>query len=99
MTDTPAPKRTPEEAVEEILAILHRMDRRDRARMVGSVIRSVIGLIPLLLLLWSTWFLIVHGQEFIQQITEQTVKNTIGVGTSAPSLDKLLQQLQGINVK
>lgn len=85
--------------MEDILAILHRMDRRDRMRMIGSTIRSVIGLIPVLLLLWSTWFLLAHGQEFIQQITEQTVKNTIGVGASAPSLDGLLKQLKGVNVK
>lgn len=100
MTDTPEPKKTMEEKLDDIVAILHRMDRRDRMRMIGSTVRSLIGLIPLILLLWSTWYLIAHGEEFIQRITEQTVKNTIGISTGkAPSLQDLLQQLKGVNVK
>lgn len=100
MTDTPEPKKTPEEKMDELLAILHRMDRRDRARMIGSTIRSIIGLIPLVLLLWSSWYLLYHGEEFIQRITEQTVKNTIGISTGkTPSIQDLLKDLGGVKVK
>lgn len=99
----PTEKKTIEERLEEISAILHRMDKRDRLRMIGSTIHSLIAIIPLLLLLWSTWYLYMHGTEFIEMITKQTIQQMTGFGGSAtadPSrLQQLLDQLQGVQVR
>lgn len=102
MTDTPETKRTPEEKLDEVVEILRRMDGRDRLRMVGGTIRSVIAFIPVIILVWSTWYLAAHGTQLIQQITEATIKSTMkGSGSSVGSdtLQQLLQSINGVKVK
>lgn len=95
-----------EQMMTEMNAALHRMDMRDRTRMIWGTVKSLINLIPMLLLLWSTYYLFVHGPELIQMITSQTVKQMTGIGSSPSSdsnnsnmLQMLEQQLQGIQVK
>jgi len=77
------------EKMDMILLYLHRMDRRDKLRTIGGFFRGMLGLIPLVLLLWSTWYFIEHGEEFMQQITSEAVKQS-----AAYSQDSMMDQLE-----
>lgn len=79
-----------EEKLDLMVLYLHRMDRRDRLRTVGGFIRGMLGLIPLALLLWSYWYFTQHGQEFMEQITREAVRQS-----AEYSQGSLMEQLEG----
>jgi hypothetical protein len=63
-----------EAQLDVLISHLARMDRRDRLRTFGGFIRGLLGLIPLILLLLSTWYFYKHSAEIMQQVTEQSAK-------------------------
>ncbi len=82
---------TPDTSVEaqlgEILEHLRRMDARDKLRMWGGFFRSIIALIPIILLVWSAWYFAQHGTEIMKTIAD----------TAASSAAKYTQsQSQGV---
>lgn len=60
--------------LETIIDYLERMNKRDRWRTIGGFFRSLIALIPLILLLWSTWYFLEHSEEIMTKIIEQTAQ-------------------------
>lgn len=70
---------TTADQLEKILEHLDRMDRRDRLRMWAGFFRGIIGLIPIAVLLVSTWYCYVYGAQILEfvinQATSATVKN------------------------
>lgn len=84
------------EKLDMILIYLHRMDRRDKLRTVGGFFRGMLGLIPLALLLWSTWYFIEHGDEFMKQITTEAVKQSAeySQGSMMEQLEEYMKQQQ-----
>ena len=72
-----APEEQPlsmDEKMDMILVYLHRMDRRDRTRMIGAYIKSMFTLASLLILVGSSVWFLLYGQQFIQDLTEQMVE-------------------------
>jgi len=67
---TPSTETSIEEKLDEIIVHLKKMDARDRVRMWGGFIRSIISLVPLIIFVWSTWYLIQHGPELMKQIAD-----------------------------
>ncbi len=61
--------------LDEILVHLRNMDSRDRRRMIGSTIKSIITLIPLILVLWSTWYFTFHWKEIMQEMTKMAASS------------------------
>ncbi len=90
---------TVEDKLDFIIMYLERMDKRDRLRTWGGFIRGLLGLIPLAIMLASVWYLINHGDEFLQKITEQAARQAMQVtGEAAGSMQidpGLLKQLMG----
>jgi len=64
-----------EEKLDEIVLHLKRLDRRDRMRTIGGFIRGFLALIPLLLLLWSVWYFVQHGDEIMKKIADQAASS------------------------
>lgn len=64
-----------DEKVDVIIAHLERLDRRDRLRMWGGTVRSVIALIPMLFFLWSAWYLYAHGTEIFDLMLQQSARS------------------------
>ncbi|MBP7114600.1 MAG: hypothetical protein KBA40_04040 [Candidatus Peribacteraceae bacterium] len=67
VTTTPP---TVEEQLGEILEHLRRMDARDRLRTWGGFVRGIIAIVPLILLLWSGWYFVKHGEELMKMIAD-----------------------------
>lgn len=80
---------TLDDKLDLIVLYLHRMDRRDRLRTIGGFFRGVLGLIPLALLIWSFWYFAIHGQEFMQEITREAVRQS-----AEYSQGSLMEQLE-----
>lgn len=59
---------TIETKLDEIIEHLRRIDKRDRLRMWGGFVRSMIAIIPLLFFLWSIWYFYEHGDDLMKQI-------------------------------
>lgn len=64
-----------EEKMDLILEYLHRIDRRERWKVIGGTIRSIIGLLPVLIVLWFAWYLQWHGKELLQTLSTSMAKN------------------------
>ncbi len=67
-----------EQKLDVIIRYLHRMDRRDQWRTVGGFIRGVFTLVPIIIFLASAWYFYAHGTEFMQQLTDMSVKSISG---------------------
>jgi len=80
--------------LDEILVYLHRMERRDRLRTTGGFVRGMLGLIPLALFVWSAWYFVVHGDEFMKKITTEAVRQSAeySQGSLMEQLDELMEQ-------
>lgn len=66
---------TTDAKLEEILIILRKMNKRDFWRSWGSTIHSALTLIPIALLLWSTWYFANHAQEIMKMMAEAAAKS------------------------
>lgn len=66
---------TTEEKLDEIILHLKHLDKRDRTRMIWSTVKSVLTLIPLFLLLGSSWYFITHWDDLLKQITSMAASS------------------------
>ncbi len=77
----------------EILEVLRRMDKRDRLRTWGAFFRSILHLIPLILIIWSTWFAYAHWDELLKEISKAAAESSAAVMQSqGSSFSKQLQE-------
>ncbi|TSD00515.1 MAG: hypothetical protein Greene101449_125 [Candidatus Peregrinibacteria bacterium Greene1014_49] len=84
----------------EILEVLHRMDKRDRLRTWGGFFKSLLHLIPLILILWSTWFAYAHWDELLKEISKAAAESSAAVMQSQGSdfskqMQEQMQKLMG----
>lgn len=87
--DTEEKPQTIEEKLDEIILYLHRMERRDHARMIGAYIKSMVWLISVLFLVWSTWYFAVYGPQLIEDLSTQMIQQSMGMQTgTAKASDK-----------
>lgn len=78
------PKENPEsieEKMDLILIYLHRLDKRDRLRTWGGFLKGLLALIPIIILLWSTWYFIAHKDEIFKEITNQAAQSAASMFT------------------
>ena len=77
------------------------MDRRDRWRTVGGFFRSLIAIIPVILLLWSAWYFVQHGAELMKMIANQAASSAAEYtkGQSQGMLDQFMNQYSYPNKK
>jgi hypothetical protein len=76
MPPSKVPQDTSVEAkLDIIIQHLQRMDTRDKWRTVGGFFRTLIALIPVLLLLWSAWYFVGHGAEMMKMIADQAASS------------------------
>jgi hypothetical protein len=84
-------------SVQEIAVTLQRMERRDRVRTWGSMVRSTLSLLPLLIFLWSLYYVYKNGEALLQQIIRETVNQTASFapdsqGNIFQELERFFQQ-------
>ncbi len=70
----------------EIRMRLEKMDKRDRLRTVGGFFRSIINIIPVILLLWSSWYFYKHGPEIINMISLQAATSAASLAKDHPEM-------------
>lgn len=87
---TPTPKASVEDKLDEILAFMHRAERRDRIRTVGSTIKGVLSIIPIAVLLGSLWYFYENGEEVMNTLMDKTIQKS-----AEYSQESLLDQLEG----
>jgi succinate dehydrogenase/fumarate reductase cytochrome b subunit len=100
----PAPL-TPEDKLDQIVEILRQMNKRDRMRMWGSTIHSILGLIPLVVFLFSLWYVYNYGDQLLEQIAAEAAKQASNVATGnaqmffdgfdSSSMSEWFKQVQG----
>lgn len=92
----PAKKQTHEELMEErmdvILQYMHRFERRDRLRTVGSTVRNVIAIVPFIIFLGSLWYVYVYGEDLLQKVADEAARSAAKY--SQQSAEGFIDQLQ-----
>ena len=71
----PAAPQTVEAKLDEMLMLMHRMDKRDKWRTIGGFFRALLALIPLFLLLGSAWYFALHGAEVMKAVADQAAQS------------------------
>lgn len=94
-TNTESSSGTPiEKKLDLIIEHLEKMDARDRLRMWGGFIRGCIAIVPIILLVWSSWYFVQHGADLIKQMTDvaasSAAKYTQGSGQGM--VDELMKK-------
>lgn len=87
---TPASGNT--EKIDRVIEILEMMNRRDRARTLAGFFRGLLGLIPLLIVLWSTWYFYAHGDELLKKVAGAAAEQAAAV--TEKSSGDFMKQLQ-----
>ncbi|MCK5018569.1 MAG: hypothetical protein KAS32_16025, partial [Candidatus Peribacteraceae bacterium] len=68
-----------DEKMDIIIDYLHRIDRRDRIRTIGAFFRGMFGLIPILIMIWSVWYFVEHGDDMLQKITGMAAQQAASI--------------------
>lgn len=91
---TPKPASSMEAKMDEILVVLHRMDTRDKWRNVGGFFRGLIALIPMVIIVVSTWYFYVHGADFMKLIADQAASSAAEYtqGQGSGLVDELMKK-------
>ena len=83
---------TKDDTLDQILEHLKNLDRRDRLRTWGGVFRSILGLIPIVIFIYSMWYFYQHGDEVLEKIARQAAIQAAEV--TKQGTEGILQQLQ-----
>ena len=84
--------KTPEQKLDLMVMHLERMDRRDRMRMWGGVLHSLLTIIPMLFFIWSTWYLYTHFEEIMSTMMQQTAQNA--ANATGQGYEDVLRQMR-----
>ncbi|PIQ75947.1 hypothetical protein COU78_03200 [Candidatus Peregrinibacteria bacterium CG10_big_fil_rev_8_21_14_0_10_49_24] len=90
-TDAEAPLTT-DDRIDMIVEYLRRMDKRDKLRTWGGFFRGILGLIPLVLMLVSVWYIYEHGDELLKKITQQAAQEAAAMTSN--SAQDLMKQIE-----
>lgn len=63
----------------EILELLRRMDKRDKLRTWGGFFRSILHLIPLALIIWSTWYAFANWETLLKEVSKAAAESSAAV--------------------
>lgn len=83
---------TTDDKLDMIVEYLRRMDKRDRLRTWGGFLRGILGLIPLIIMLISVWYVYEHGDELLKKITQQAAKEAAAM--SSNSAQDFMKQIE-----
>jgi hypothetical protein len=83
---------TVEDKLDVIIGYLHALDRRDKLRTYGGMVRGVIALIPMILFLASAWYVYQHGDELLTKLAQEAAKQA--AATSQDSMNVIFDQFQ-----
>ncbi|OIO53041.1 hypothetical protein AUJ46_06020 [Candidatus Peregrinibacteria bacterium CG1_02_54_53] len=93
----PSPTKSPD-ALEEILTILRRMDRREKLRTIGGFIRGIFSLIPIVIVIFFTWYTIKYGDQLLQKITSMAAEQA-GRVAQQNAVSDFMKEFNAINQK
>ena len=92
---------TTEEKLDVIIGYLHKLNHRDRLRMMGGFFRGLLGLIPTIAFLLSIWYVYAYGDQLLEKVAEAAARQASNVVNVNPGnmmegldLDSILNQLQ-----
>jgi hypothetical protein len=94
---TSATTSSTDQKLDEIIAILSHMNSRDKLRTWGGFVRSILHLIPIVILIGSVWFTYAHWDELLTQITKTAAEQSAammqqGTGNLQEQLQKMMQR-------
>lgn len=88
----------PEDKLEKIIVILEKMNRRDRWRTIGGFIRGIFSLIPIVIVIFLTWYTIKYGDLLLQKITSMAAEQA-GRVAQQNALSDFMKEFNAINQK
>ncbi len=63
----------------EILELLRRMDKRDRLRTWGGFFRSILHLIPLIIIIWSSWYAFANWETLLKEVSKAAAEQSAAI--------------------
>ncbi|ALM09994.1 MAG TPA: hypothetical protein DEB30_03045 [Candidatus Peribacter riflensis] len=91
-------KSPPPDNVTQILEILKRMDRRDRLRTIGGFIRGIFSIIPIVIVIFLTWYTIKYGDQLLEKITTMAAEQA-GRVAKQNTITNFMDEFNALNQK
>ncbi|MDD5103950.1 MAG: hypothetical protein PHX93_06180 [Candidatus Peribacteraceae bacterium] len=98
MPKPPPPPKTTEEKLDVIISYLDRMNRRDRWRTIGGFIRGMFSMIPIVIVVFFTWYTIKYGDQLLQKITSMAAQQA-GKVAQQNAVTDFMNEFNAINQK
>lgn len=97
MPSAPIPK-PPQDKIDQIITILEKMNRRDRLRTIGGFVRTIVGFVPIIIVVFFTWYSIKYGDQLLQKITSMAAEQA-GRVAKQNAVSDFLNEFNAINAK
>ena len=81
-----------DEKLDRVLVYLARMDRRDRIRMWGGFLHTLLTVVPLILFLVSSWYVYANFVVIMTEFTHRAAENA--ASATGQRYDDALRQIQ-----
>jgi len=94
----PLTPQTTEDKLDRIVTILDRMNRRDRLRTIGGFIRGVFSIIPIIIVVFFTWYTIKYGDQLLEKITSMAAQQA-GKVAQQNAVSDFMEEFNAINQK
>lgn len=95
MAPSPTP---PEDKLDRIIALLDRMDRRERLRSIGGFIRGVISVVPIIIVVFFTWYTVKYGDQLLEKITSMAAQQA-GKVAQQNAVSDFMKEFNALNQK
>jgi hypothetical protein len=83
-------RQTVEDKLDDILAYMHRFERRDRIRTFNATMHALFSIVPMLMFIYGSWYLYAHGAELMKTLSEQAARSAAEY--SQDSMSNFIQQ-------
>lgn len=86
-----------EELLEEVLHHMEKMDHRDYWRTWGGFFRGLLSVVPILVLILSTWYLYAYSDTILEGMTNKVMQKMMPQSQNNALLDRLNEYLPSKN--
>lgn len=80
-----SPSTTVDDKLDAIIEELRKINKRERWRMVGGSLRSIIGLLPIIIMLAGAWYAFEYSDQILEKISAAAAKQAAAITQYNPT--------------
>lgn len=86
-----------EEKIDKVLLHLEHLDKRDRLRTWGGLVKGLVSIVPVLAFIYGLWYFSQNGDAFLEKIAKTAAEQAAAVTTQGTN--SIMEQLKNFQVQ